>query len=81
MESKFSREFETEADLYAVQLMRAAKVDPVHLANMLKRLSSQSHDSSGKALSYFSTHPLTAERIKAITSTSATVPPETTVHK
>ena len=81
MESKYSREFETEADLYAVQLMRAAKVDPVHLANMLKRLSSQSHDSSGKALSYFSTHPLTAERIKAITSTSATVPPETTVHK
>jgi len=82
MQSKFSREFETEADLHAVKMFLAAHLDPVHLANILGRLSSKSHDSLGKALSYISTHPPTVERIEAIKCASpATVKPTIGEHK
>jgi Zn-dependent protease with chaperone function len=65
LESKYSRLFETEADNYGVNAMRAAGRDPVHLANMLERLSEGSDDTE-EMLAYISSHPATRERIEAI---------------
>jgi Zn-dependent protease with chaperone function len=65
LESKYSRLFETEADVYGVQAMRAAGRDPVHLANILERLSAGS-EKAEKVLAYISSHPATRERIRAI---------------
>lgn len=73
MQNKFSKEFESEADAHAVQKMKTAKLDPVHLATMLNRLSEKAHESKSKALSYLSTHPPTAERIEAIVHPPGTV--------
>ncbi len=61
----YSREFEAEADAYAMDLLRAARIDPRHFASILKKLE-DSRPTSGADFTYLSTHPATAERIKAI---------------
>lgn len=66
LQSRFSREFEREADAHAVTALRRAGRDPATLASMLGRLE-KSHGGSGPAvLGYLQTHPPTKERIDAI---------------
>jgi TonB family protein len=67
LEYGYSREFEREADAYAVDLLRDAHIDPVNLAIMLRRLE-LSRPASGPDFSYLSTHPATEERVKFIDS-------------
>lgn len=65
LESRYSREFEFEADAYAARTMVAAGRGTEPLAAMLERLE-KSHDASGSAgagWSGLSSHPETAERI------------------
>lgn len=66
LQNKFSREFESEADAHAVKMMRAAGLEPAHLARMLESLSREHGESKLSALKYLSSHPPTPERIKAI---------------
>jgi Zn-dependent protease with chaperone function len=66
LQTKFSREFEAEADAHAVQMMRAAGLAPSHLAHLLENLSKKHGESKLTALKYLSSHPPTPERIKAI---------------
>jgi Zn-dependent protease with chaperone function len=66
LEAKYSRLFETEADAYGVDAMRAAGLDPVHLANILERLSGGTGGTTEEMLSYVSSHPATPERVQAI---------------
>lgn len=66
LQTKFSREFEAEADRHAVTMMKAAGLDPVHLARMLESLSKAHGESDLSALKYLSSHPPTPERLKAI---------------
>lgn len=61
----YSREFETEADTYAVELLRQARIDPAHFAAALKKLE-DARPKKGRDLTYLSTHPATADRIKRI---------------
>jgi Zn-dependent protease with chaperone function len=61
----YAREFEQEADDYAVGLLRDAKIDPVNLATILERLEA-ARPVKGPDFSYLSTHPSTADRIRAL---------------
>ena len=78
LQSGYSRDFETEADTYAFQRMRAVGLSPDFFANIMLLLEkhregravSQDHKKAGtpsdaaQTLDYLSTHPATAERIR-----------------
>jgi Zn-dependent protease with chaperone function len=66
LENRFSREFEREADAYAVEKMRTAGLAPRFLADMLGRLEKAHGGGESKLLSYLQTHPPTPERIQSI---------------
>ncbi len=66
MQSKFSREFEAEADAHAVDMLKAAGIDPASLATILERLAAQKPGPEGRIFDYLSSHPPTPERIRAI---------------
>ena len=66
LQSRFSREFEREADAHAVERLRQADIAPVHLATMLQRLAATHGESDSSVLGYLRTHPPTPERIQAI---------------
>jgi Zn-dependent protease with chaperone function len=63
VEAKFSRDFELEADEYALNLMRTRKLSPQHAAAILERLAKH-HGEAGEKFGYLSSHPATAERIR-----------------
>jgi Zn-dependent protease with chaperone function len=60
----YSRQFETEADGYARQLMLEKHIPLKHFAAILTRLS-QSHGDEGESAGFLSSHPATRERIQA----------------
>jgi Zn-dependent protease with chaperone function len=65
LESRYSREFELEADAYAARSMLAAGQGAEPLVAMLERME-KTHEAKGKSASgwyLLSTHPDTAERI------------------
>ncbi len=63
VEAKFSRDFEREADDYALDFLRARKLSPRPVAAILERLSERGGE-PGQAFSYLSSHPATEERIR-----------------
>ena len=63
VEAKFSRDFEREADAYALQFLRARNIAPRHAAAMLKRLAERT-GVAGERFGYLSSHPATGERIR-----------------
>mgnify|MGYP003666556859 CR=1 FL=1 len=56
----YSRDFEKEADAFAVQALHRAGIAPTRLAEILQRLAPGEHSD------YLATHPPTPERSKAI---------------
>src|SRR6266542_3121628 len=60
---KFSREYETEADLMGARIMANAGYDPRDLANMFKTIERESGGSSG---GFLSDHPSPADRYARI---------------
>ena len=60
---KFSREYETEADILGAQIMARAGYDPRDLANMFKTIEQQSGGSGG---GFLSDHPSPANRYARI---------------
>lgn len=60
-ESRFSREFEREADDYAIEYLSAEGISPDHFARMLARLEDEVGE--GIDLSFLATHPSTDERL------------------
>jgi hypothetical protein len=68
-ELAYSREFEREADRYALSYLRARDVPPLHFARLMKRIQ-EKQGSKGKAgkggwTSYLSTHPSIDERLES----------------
>jgi Zn-dependent protease with chaperone function len=61
VQTKFSRDFEREADAYASALLRQKNISPEHLANLLGRMETRVGD-EGSALDFLSTHPSLEER-------------------
>jgi predicted Zn-dependent protease len=66
LQSHYSRQFEAEADAYAFAHLKRHGYSPQLFADMMRRLqqASKSSDQEGGVLQYFSTHPLTEERIE-----------------
>lgn len=60
----YSRQFETEADEYARQLMLKKGIALKHFAAILTRLS-KSHGEDGESIGFLSSHPATRDRIQA----------------
>ena len=65
----YSREFEAEADAYAVQLLLRAQADPRSFAAILKKLE-ESRPDKGNDFSYLGTHPGTEQRIQSMYATA-----------
>lgn len=65
--AKFSRDFEEDADLYALQQMQQKNIDVNHFANMLERLEHASKREDADTVSQLlSTHPVTDDRIRHV---------------
>ncbi len=62
----YSRDFERQADAYAVGLLAAARIDPDSLATALGKLQAAVGTKSPSTGAYLSTHPSTPERIRLI---------------
>lgn len=70
---RYSRDHEREADAFALDVMRRSRLPASALADVLQKLEDAHAKRSGKTASrdededgFFSTHPLTRERIEAI---------------
>jgi len=63
--ARFSREAEAEADDIGIQLMSAAGYNPSGMASMFRILLQNREGQPGKVEQFFSTHPLTEDRIRA----------------
>lgn len=61
----YAREFESEADAYARELLVAAKIEERHLADILQLLE-DARPTTGTDFSYLSTHPSTKDRIQSL---------------
>ena len=59
----YSREFEREADQYALDYLRTAGIPANHFAHIMQRLDHRHEEGSGIG-NYLSTHPATSERIE-----------------
>lgn len=59
----YSRSFEEEADQHAHDLMIARGIDLKHFSTLMRKLNA-GQPQLGRALSYFSTHPATEDRLK-----------------
>ena len=62
LSTRYSRDFEREADRAAVRYLRQAGIAPVHVRRMLKRF--REHHGNGGG--FLSSHPATTERIEAM---------------
>ena len=62
-EARFSRDFEREADDYAVAYLSERGIAPAHFAALLTRLSEAAGESEGP-LSFLDSHPATDERVR-----------------
>jgi predicted Zn-dependent protease len=63
---KFSRGFEKEADFLGLQYLYAAGYDPTSMVQFFERIKAQEKKKSRAITKVFSTHPLTADRIKEV---------------
>jgi Zn-dependent protease with chaperone function len=64
----YSREFEREADQYALNYLRSHGIPATHFAQLIRRIHQKmrgtSKGSDQKWLDYLSTHPMTEDRLK-----------------
>jgi hypothetical protein len=67
-ELAYSRQFEREADRYAIDYLRSRGTSPIHFARLMRRIDQKTAPESkapgGKWLNYLSTHPMTEERLR-----------------
>ncbi|HUP90718.1 MAG TPA: M48 family metallopeptidase [Solimonas sp.] len=79
-QAHYSRGFETQADQYAVAMLRANGISPARLADLLEKLLSAHHVATGKDgegwSDYLQSHPAPAERIRALRGERAEKTPE-----
>jgi Zn-dependent protease with chaperone function len=62
-QTRYSRDFEAEADSYALGLLTESGISPCHLATGLKKLETASAVQGRMQSEWFSSHPLTQDRI------------------
>ena len=63
--SSYSREFEKEADIYAVKELKKMNISTIYIANLFEALGEEhGMDGNGSVLDVFASHPLTSKRIE-----------------
>ncbi|HEY3839856.1 MAG TPA: M48 family metallopeptidase [Bryobacteraceae bacterium] len=60
---KFSRDFETEADVLGIQYLYKTGYDPTAAIDMFERVAAMQQKQPGAVSQLFNTHPLTTDRI------------------
>ncbi len=78
---KYSRDAEREADIYAVQELFDAGIDPEGMATFFEKLLNLQKGRPSKLQQLFSTHPPTAQRIAAVRAQIAKLPRKTNLKK
>ena len=76
---KYSREFETEADVLGSQILARAGYDPNDLANMFRTIEQQS--GSGGAPEWLSSHPNPSNRYQRISQEARLTPVESPIRE
>ena len=72
--AKFSRDAEREADRLGVRYMARAGYNPEGMATMFQKLIADRQRSPGSVEQFFSTHPLTEDRIRDVRSEARKYP-------
>jgi len=72
--ARFSREAEREADRVGTRLMYEVGYDPQGMASMFEKLLAQRKREPGSLEKFFTTHPLTEDRIRDTKSEAAKLP-------
>lgn len=67
-ETRYSREFETEADEFAFRLLKRSDLSPAAFATLLERLNEKGGAGN---ISFLSTHPITRVRIERARAAAA----------
>lgn len=71
--ARFSRAAEREADHLGVVYMSRAGYDPIGMATMFEKLLERRRSQPGTVAKFFSTHPLTEDRIRDVRAQSAQI--------
>ncbi|MBW3553678.1 MAG: M48 family metalloprotease [Gemmatimonadetes bacterium] len=74
--ARHSREAENEADAIAVRLLPSAGIDPAGLVTFFKELIEERERTPSTLEQWFSTHPLTEERIANVRNLIQALPPQ-----
>ena len=69
VQSSYSRDFEREADEYAVSLMSELGVNSTHYVKLLERFDRRERAATERYPDFLATHPPNAERIEALKKT------------
>ena len=65
--ASYSRNFESEADHYALNIMHAQGIPTIHFAHFLERLAQDTDEDTSKSpLDFLQSHPATQKRIQAV---------------
>lgn len=65
--ASYSRNFESEADHYALNTMHAQGIPTIHFAHFLERLAQDTDEDTAKSpLDFLQSHPATQKRIQAV---------------
>lgn len=67
IQTKYSREFEIEADQFSYEYLVDNNIDLKHFADIMKRITQDNNPETEEKFKYLSTHPLTTERIRKFT--------------
>jgi predicted Zn-dependent protease len=73
----YSRSMENQADYLGVQTMYYAGYNPNGMATFLSQLDVMSRNNPGTLARFFSTHPMTADRVRNVKTEIAQLPPKT----
>ncbi len=65
LEAKYSREFESEADRFAIRYLAQKNISPQHFVAILKRLERSQNDEN-RVTGFLDTHPASSERIELL---------------
>lgn len=76
--ARFSREAEREADDLGVRSMNQAGYNPDGMVTMFQKLLAREKSQPGTVEKFFSTHPLTADRIKDVQNEISKLPQKAT---
>jgi predicted Zn-dependent protease len=71
---RYGRGKEAEADRLGLDLMNTAGYDPTEMANVFRKLDEQQHSMPSVVERFFSSHPLTKDRMRDVEARAARLP-------